>query len=1841
MSNSVATSTELKSLYDKIETWMPEDGKLSKTAIKNKAQNVTIKNTANKFLRSEFKMLVENFGKTFTSDNVQYDFTNLIDMSKSELEAILSRIEQQKEPSDSLIPIKGISRIMQARLRDCNIYDIASLIAQGRTTEKRKKLAQKLNTDVKLVTAWVKQADLWRVEGMTTDMAYLLVMAGVRHVEDLSRVDKDKVLPILKGICLSQIDYELDEDVLDTVLENACEIVRYRITPSFKTFGKEFVDDLREFVAQKLEYSEDNPDNFVDEGHIREYIDRYFEDKKDSSLAFYYNCNIEVDDEEPKHLFRDIDELDEVELELLNGRNIKKGLDFLDDIQYTLPLPRRITGTVLYKKQSTKENLSKYQEFGYAPFVGAKVEIDGIVSPSDDQSEANKKPSCTTDSTGRFIIVLPERYSIKETVTITISQGSNKQEFIKSASEIIASVTEQHILDMFYELKALGSEYDRVSELIESYEKLAGDKRDSSLKDAPEPDQDVEITPVEEELPGDDFLDEEEDDLQGDTEETLEDDEENYEVYLRSKGGDTFVDYDAILDGEKSDDPSVPTSEGLRKELENLGTKYNKLQAEILEMKECGSGRKTIKQAFEYFTNNVGDVTAVLEGQNFDDSRNEGFVVIEEIFKGERLDVEKALPKVKLMGNDDDAVHLSTDTAPSRIHSYSMLQRLVEPDITSGQRRPLTNPIDVMEFKKKMAENPNLYPQASSLGMGYVLNMHQAWVPDGFALGDLLYSLILAPGEEQRLVVRENKQSYTITDEAEAADSTSENYAMDQEDDTSAAFNYAVDQLSKGSSSYDYSTKTGSFGASLGAGGGTGGFAAMLGLSGGYSKASGKGSSSASQSNSHNEASSTAQNFQHSIKSASDKISQAKRVSMEMATSEQTDSVATKIIANHNHSHAMTVQYWEVMRRYKLETCIDSIDLVLFVPLRLIRFLPQAGGALTLGNVTPDSFDRAFFNKRYDTIIRYADAIRKALPYKYRTGLDLIRQYSSIPKWRLQDIDVAQQAYQLTFCGNFLSFDDISVTMVLKNGKGTVSGSISEGYRKELVASDKNNYRTSRELKTAIRDARNQTKGQKCTCEFILPANVTADDVSYIKIRHSYDDLDYTLYADFTSLSEAELKAYENMQDKLYDLAKDNNKSSGDRKKIAHYSSQLPEAFTTPNVTLTRRELRSLGTPSIWDVRLSSSVSGDKNSDGSVTNITASLSDNSLDPTAIISVQTSYKTLRYNEFQKMEATFQHIVTNPMDYSKVVWASLSDDERVMMLEQYTIDMNFELLDNISGQTEALKDVNDIIPLLNCVNVKNMLGFYGNCMILPFTFPQRLANKLNKTAADIQDMLYRYHTNNFRVPTTTVSLPTKGMIGEAVLGETNVSEEIDLTRFWNWQDSPIDKMDIDSSYLNGNDYLQGKSTKDVTALNMQGATAATPVTVPDLVSALANKQTPTFDNITGLDQLKDVLNTATNSAASGRDNAINTSADVAKAALSAAMASGQSQGGGNGGTTPTSDENDTVILTPDGNSSTFPTLDVDDTTTPSPSVSDTTTPTPSVSDTTTPTPSGSDTTTPTPSGNDTTTPDSDDVVGGDDIESDGRGSGDDDNSVPGTQNNNGIDYSRVPKLSTGEIFFDVLEAYQPNQTSCWVTCALILRHWLNEVSIDSINPQDVVKAIGNVLVSNQDNFSSSNDRTLLDYYTKFTVRNMAEMTGTKVNKELGNLPYEDTYKIYIDALGFKNKPYIDVDGTSNISQDKIYNMLRLYGPCIVCYDSDENPRKRVGHVVILRGVKKGATENEAQYYIWDPDTGASVISGESLRRRINQDLGRQCSNSYSQQCEQRNPGFITAPNAKFLL
>lgn len=1370
---------------------------------------------------------------------------------KSVVKLLRLLVRREFRPGDSLIPIKGISRVMQARLRDrLNVYDVATLLARGATYGQRLTMAKELDADIKLVTGWIKQADLWRINDMGEDMAYLLVQAGVRNIRDLAKVDPEKAYPILHNINSTQVGFTLPgKEELGRVVHEAAMLVRFSpsTTQSYREWVWEYEKNIRKIAPSVI--NDPNPSESL--------IIKLREDLRKRGLPQMtikipgikgdgfpvIPAQVEADGLPPVYLFKDGASLDdETMIELQSIYDIlNEAFGFLDNIEYTLPLPRTASGTVFIKNADDLDENKKV-------LPGVLVEVDGIVSPDQDKTEVNKKPRCYTDGRGKFVISMPDRYSLKEAITIIVSDGAKKQKFLMTASDFINSVPEQKVLEEFLALDALGDRADSLSERIRFLEKKWARLDEKKKKEGMT--ERVKLLLTEAQI--------------------------KIEETLKGKGD----------------------NRGLKTELEDLKAEYKENREKLLERFPASD----LKSTFERFMASASKLNARLApsiiGGDAEEVKSDGFIVIREIFENRRMDMPRALPSVKLMGEGSGVIKLPTDTAPSRIFTYKMLQRLKEPEIfptPSGAgkngRIPVSRPLDVEAFKEQMYKDPHNYPQMSTLGIGYTLNMHQAWVPDGFALGTLLYSLVLAPGEEQRLIVRENKQRYSLTDISRGADETHSRYAMSQEDDSYAIFRYAVDQMSSAESHSSYRTSTGGFGGGLGVAGGFLPYiGATLGLSGGFSKASGRASLSSRQSNHYREASMAANSFQHYIKSASDTFAQSKRISISTATSEVSDSVATKIIANHNHSHAMTVQYWEVMRRYRLETCIDSVDLVLFVPLRLIRFLPEGQELIyPINNIS--TFDRDAFKRRYATVLKYANSLKYYLPYKYRAGMDLIQKYAALPQWSMENLGGVPPMFTMSISGRFLSCDDLRAYLVLKNGKGTVAGTVS--YQR-IELGDR--YQTSRDLKRAIRDIRNSNTSEYkegvANISFLLPIGVVDEDISHVTIRYSCDPLQYTLYKDPNAKTPNGEKAHDefmNMMDKYWDLMKDTDDSSGDLRKIEYYRNILPEAYLSPNVEISPGEMRSLGVPEIRLTGLSGRYQ-------------LVLSSTYLDGDVYVGVSTNTHTMLYTEFQQMEALLQYLASETLRYSQIVWRGLSDDERAMMLEQYTVKMDFEeAIQNASlpeDEEEVIKDLdrrNVNIPLLNCVNVKKLLGFYGNCMLLPFTFPQSLAKMLGCTATDLQDAICRYHSNSFRAPTTTISLPTNGMVGEAVLGETNVSEKIDLTRFWNWQDSPIDKMHIDDKSLNSMDYLAGKTTKEITPLNLQGATPATPVTPADLLAALVNKQAPTFDNITGIDQLKDILNEATKSAATGRDKVIETSEKMAKAALDFFSVGQKAEGG----------------------------------------------------------------------------------------------------------------------------------------------------------------------------------------------------------------------------------------------------------------------------------------------------------------------------------------------------------
>jgi hypothetical protein len=166
-------------------------------------------------------------------------------------------------------------------------------------------------------------------------------------------------------------------------------------------------------------------------------------------------------------------------------------------------------------------------------------------------------------------------------------------------------------------------------------------------------------------------------------------------------------------------------------------------------------------------------------------------------------------------------------------------------------------------------------------------------------------------------------------------------------------------------------------------------------------------------------------------------------------------------------------------------------------------------------------------------------------------------------------------------------------------------------------------------------------------------------------------------------------------------------------------------------------------------------------------------------------------------------------------------------------------------------EGFTDPSQHIPLLNCV-ANQVLGFYGNCMILPFSIPAALATKLAGgeggpeddtpplTTGAVQEALTLFHKQAFSPPTSTISLPTRGVLGEAVLGHCSSAEKIDLTRFWNWQDSPADE------------------ATEITGVGLQPASAAG-LTAPSTLTGLPPiiNQVGAGDGVAGLGALAQTL------------------------------------------------------------------------------------------------------------------------------------------------------------------------------------------------------------------------------------------------------------------------------------------------------------------------------------------------------------------------------------------------
>jgi hypothetical protein len=763
------------------------------------------------------------------------------------------------------------------------------------------------------------------------------------------------------------------------------------------------------------------------------------------------------------------------------------------------------------------------------------------------------------------------------------------------------------------------------------------------------------------------------------------------------------------------------------------------------------------------------------------------------------------------------------------IWDVGFVNSLEQKETAFVERVPVDKPISVDGFRDQVIglsgskiEGGRRVPMAGTLGLGYVLNLAQTWSYQGLSLGNLLYSLPLAPGEQQRVAVSEGFASAAAR-ESEVLDVAERQQASTRQDaSTQAVFQSAFEEHVRANSSYENEARSSSWGVAGGIGGviggGIGALVGGVGAAGGGGKSSNSGNTKSALDGARQYTSFAGESMHSSVEKESAARRRAERSAIRLATETDSRTVTTKVVTNHNKAHALTVQFWEVLRQYGIRTDVEGVTLVCFVPLDLVRFLPE-GQPLELAVETLTDVDsRSELLQRYALLHRHADAIQAWLPSRHRDGLARLEDFTANPRADVNLDAPAIDVLNLSLKGTFLPFERLSVRVLLRGGRSLGPVAMDSS----MTDLEQKKFGTRAELMDELRRRRDdQLNEATFTGSVALGAEIDESEIVGFELTRAFRPLDYQIHPD--TLAEV-MKALEE-EGKSPDLFKLLFGGISDVATGVHLSPSQLEGL--------------LGGPSVHDFK--ATIGADELEADPIT------TPRELPPGPLpIPAIEKQHTLNYRDLMLIERTLQHVVRNTLVYARAVWASLTPEERVIMLEGYTIGLPEEGL-----SAEGFTDPSQHIPLLNCV-ANQVLGFYGNCMILPFSIPAALATKLAGgeggpeddtpplTTGAVQEALTLFHKQAFSPPTSTISLPTRGVLGEAVLGHCSSAEKIDLTRFWNWQDSPADE------------------ATEITGVGLQPASAAG-LTAPSTLTGLPPiiNQVGAGDGVAGLGALAQAL------------------------------------------------------------------------------------------------------------------------------------------------------------------------------------------------------------------------------------------------------------------------------------------------------------------------------------------------------------------------------------------------
>lgn len=275
------------------------------------------------------------------------------------------------------------------------------------------------------------------------------------------------------------------------------------------------------------------------------------------------------------------------------------------------------------------------------------------------------------------------------------------------------------------------------------------------------------------------------------------------------------------------------------------------------------------------------------------------------------------------LADPDGFTPVSLMTA-ERQSAFERLEQKVSPTASSTGRAPIAS-----GNMPQWDAQPKTY-QAATIAHGHLLEWRQVWRADGYSLGDLLYSLPLAPGQKRQIVVVDwdRHEAAMRTESRTVAESFSADLSRDR--DVAEIVNSTVTESIRAGSS----TRTWGAGGGLGLGiPFTGGFFG-LGVAGG----GGGSSSNAWQNSARSLSASAGQNISDRTQQSATAVRSQRATVVTGRQQSESVSVTAEVVANYNHCHSMTVEYFEVLKHYRVDLELASVQECLFIPLQMTRF---------------------------------------------------------------------------------------------------------------------------------------------------------------------------------------------------------------------------------------------------------------------------------------------------------------------------------------------------------------------------------------------------------------------------------------------------------------------------------------------------------------------------------------------------------------------------------------------------------------------------------------------------------------------------------------------------------------------------------------------------------------------------------------------------------------------------------------------------------------------------------------------------------------------------------------